>query len=118
MKVTPVSYTHLYSSAQSQALEDFVKEGSYVSAVGFVSHDAEGNRLRVRDRSEILTAEAPAAETFDVTFALTGGSAEGSAVAEKGQDYTVVLKALDGYELPNDVIVTVGGDIPVSYTHL
>lgn len=100
-----------YSSAQSQALEDFVKEGSYVSAVGFVSHDAEGNRLRVRDRSEILPAEAPAAETFDVTFALTGGSAEGSAVAEKGQDYTAVLKALEGYELPSDVIVTVGGEI-------
>lgn len=30
-----------------------------MSAVGFVSHDAEGNRLRVRDRSEILPAEAP-----------------------------------------------------------
>ena len=46
-------------SGDTQALEDFVKEGAYVSAVGFVSHDAEGNRLRVRDRSEILPAEAP-----------------------------------------------------------
>ena len=46
-------------SGDTKALEDFVKEGAYVSAVGFVSHDAEGNRLRVRDRSEILPAEAP-----------------------------------------------------------
>lgn len=46
-------------SGDTKALEDFVKEGAYVSAVGFVSHDAEGNRLRVRDRSEILSAEAP-----------------------------------------------------------
>ena len=46
-----------YSDEASQALEEFVKEGAYISAVGFVSHDAEGNRLRVRDRSEILPAE-------------------------------------------------------------
>jgi len=46
-----------YSDETSQALEDFVAEGAYISAVGFVSHDAEGNRLRVRDRSEILPAE-------------------------------------------------------------
>lgn len=46
-----------YSDEASQALEEFVEEGAYISAVGFVSHDAEGNRLRVRDRSEILPAE-------------------------------------------------------------
>ena len=46
-----------YSDETSRALEDFVAEGAYISAVGFVSHDAEGNRLRVRDRSEILPAE-------------------------------------------------------------
>ncbi len=45
-----------YSDSASQKLEDFVKEGAYISAVGFVSHDAEGNRLRVRDRSEIKAA--------------------------------------------------------------
>ena len=46
-----------YSDETSQALEGFVQDGAYISAVGFVSHDAEGNRLRVRDRSEILPAE-------------------------------------------------------------
>lgn len=46
-----------YSDETSQALEEFVQDGAYISAVGFVSHDAEGNRLRVRDRSEILPAE-------------------------------------------------------------
>lgn len=48
-----------YSDDSSQPLEAFVKEGAYISAIGFVSHDAEGNRLRVRDRSEILPASAP-----------------------------------------------------------
>lgn len=46
-----------YSDETSQALEEFVQDGAYISTVGFVSHDAEGNRLRVRDRSEILPAE-------------------------------------------------------------
>ncbi|MGN1112837.1 MAG: dockerin type I domain-containing protein, partial [Acutalibacteraceae bacterium] len=43
-----------YSDNNSQSLEEFVKTGNYISAVGFVSHDSEGNRLRVRDRSEIM----------------------------------------------------------------
>ena len=48
-----------YSDEASHRLwKNFVAEGAYISAVGFVSHDAEGNRLRVRDRSEILPAEA------------------------------------------------------------
>lgn len=46
-----------YSDETSQALEEFVQDGAYISTVGFVSHDAEGNRLRVRDRSEILPAK-------------------------------------------------------------
>ncbi len=54
-----------YSDDHSQALEEFVTEGAYISAVGFVSHDAEGNRLRVRDRSEILEAEEPSEEPTD-----------------------------------------------------
>ena len=53
-----------YSDETSQALEDFVADGACISAVGFVSHDAEGNRLRVRDRSEILPAE-PGEEPAD-----------------------------------------------------
>ena len=46
-----------YSSDESEKLESFVKEGQTISAVGFVSHDAEGNRLRVRDRSEIVRVD-------------------------------------------------------------
>ncbi len=54
-----------YSDESSQKLEDFVTEGAYISAVGFVSHDAEGNRLRVRDRSEIMIASADAGNPDD-----------------------------------------------------
>lgn len=51
-----------YSDSASRPLEEYVQEGAYISAVGFVSHDAEGNRLRVRDRSEIREEQAPAEE--------------------------------------------------------
>ena len=47
-----------YSDESDEKLEKFVKEGQSIRAVGFVSHDAEGNRLRVRDRSEIKKADA------------------------------------------------------------
>ena len=68
-----------YSDETSQALEDFVAEGAYISAVGFVSHDAEGNRLRVRDRSEILPAE-PGEEPAP------GGDQPGSGTDQPGDD--------------------------------
>lgn len=44
----------LYSDSTSKALEDFVKVGNKISAVGLVSYDPNGERLRVRDRSEIV----------------------------------------------------------------
>ena len=68
-----------YSDETSRALEDFVAEGAYISAVGFVSHDAEGNRLRVRDRSEILPAE-PGEEPAP------GGDQPGSGTDQPGDD--------------------------------
>lgn len=68
-----------YSDETSQALEDFVAEGAYISAVGFVSHDAEGNRLRVRDRSEILPAE-PGEEPAP------GGDQPGSGTDQPGDE--------------------------------
>lgn len=51
-----------YSDENSAELETFVKEGAYISGIGFVSHNAEGNRLRVRDRSEIIPATAPSGD--------------------------------------------------------
>nr|WP_274380784.1 CehA/McbA family metallohydrolase [Anaerosporobacter faecicola] len=44
----------LNSDATGPALESFVKAGNKVSAVGLVSYDPDGERLRVRDRSEIV----------------------------------------------------------------
>ncbi len=102
-----------YSDADSQPLEEFVKEGAYISAVGFVSHDAEGNRLRVRDRSEIKAEtkqpDKPEPELFDVTFTLAHGSAEGARTAREGEDYTAALKPDAGYRLPQTISVQVGG---------
>ena len=56
-----------YSDESSEQLEKFVKVGQSISAVGFVSHDAEGNRLRVRDRSEIKKIDAVIPETTPST---------------------------------------------------
>ena len=101
-----------YSDETSRALEDFVAEGAYISAVGFVSHDAEGNRLRVRDRSEILPAEPgeePAPENYEVTVSVANGSFEGAETAAEGQNYTGKIVAADGYQLPEQITVTVAG---------
>ena len=99
-----------YSDKSSQALEEFVKEGAYISAVGFVSHDAEGNRLRVRDRMEIKAAVKDAdSDIYTVTLTLTNGTADGALKAEKGKDYAATLKPADGYILPKAVTVMVNG---------
>ena len=98
-----------YSDDASPELEGFVKEGATISAVGFVSHDAEGNRLRVRDRSEIKAEEqSPVSESYDVIFALANGAADGALKAEGGKDYAATLKPADGYALPETVKVIVG----------
>ena len=101
-----------YSDETSQVLEEFVKEGAYISAVGFVSHDAEGNRLRVRDRSEILPAEEgeePAPATYAVTVSVQNGSFEGAETAAEGQAYTGRIAAAEGWKLPESITVNIGG---------
>ncbi|HJC75759.1 MAG TPA: CehA/McbA family metallohydrolase [Candidatus Mediterraneibacter faecavium] len=101
-----------YSDETSQALEEFVQDGAYISAVGFVSHDAEGNRLRVRDRSEILPAEEgeqPVPENYEVTVSIQNGSFEGPESATTGQDYTGKIVAADGYQLPDQITVKAAG---------
>ena len=101
-----------YSDETSQALEEFVQDGAYISAVGFVSHDAEGNRLRVRDRSEILPAEEgeqPVPENYEVTVSIQNGSFEGPESATAGQDYTGKIVAADGYQLPDQITVKAAG---------
>ena len=102
-----------YSDETSRALEEFVKDGAYISAVGFVSHDAEGNRLRVRDRSEILPAEdgqQPVPDSFEVTVSIQNGKFEGPKTAVYGQDYTGRIVAANGYTLPDRITVKVAGN--------
>lgn len=43
-----------YSDENSTKLETFAKVGAEISAVGLISNDVDGIRLRVRDRSEIV----------------------------------------------------------------
>ena len=102
-----------YSDDTSQALEEFVEEGAYISAVGFVSHDAEGNRLRVRDRSEILPAEEgqePVPVIYVVNVSIQNGSFEGAKTAVEGQAYTGKIVAAEGYKLPAEITVKVSGE--------
>ena len=102
-----------YSDDTSQALEEFVEEGAYISAVGFVSHDAEGNRLRVRDRSEILPAEEgqePVPVIYVVNVSIQNGSYEGAKTAVEGQAYTGKIVAAEGYKLPAEITVKVSGE--------
>lgn len=42
-----------YSDTNSPKLEDIAKVGNIISGIGLASTDPDGNRLRVRDRSEI-----------------------------------------------------------------
>ena len=46
------------SDKNSTALESFAKEGNEISAVGLISQDPDGIRLRVRDRSEVMLVKA------------------------------------------------------------
>ncbi|BCN32265.1 CehA/McbA family metallohydrolase [Anaeromicropila herbilytica] len=46
----------LYSDSNSKKLEDIAVVGNKINAVGLVSYDPDGVRLRVRDRSEIILA--------------------------------------------------------------
>lgn len=59
-----------YSDSTSEELESFVKVGNTISAVGLVSYDPDGERLRVRDRSEILLVKSGSGSD--------GGSSSGS----------------------------------------
>lgn len=54
-----------YSDENSKALEGIVKVGNVISAVGLVSYDTEGERIRVRDRSEILLVKEGGTGTDD-----------------------------------------------------
>ena len=110
MKAAKAAGYLLTARVATPELEGFVKEGATISAVGFVSHDAEGNRLRVRDRSEIKVEEqSPVSESYDVIFALANGTADGALKAEGGKDYAATLKPADGDALPVSLKVTGGG---------
>lgn len=49
-----------YSNPNSPKLEDFIKVGIKITGVGLLSTDPNGQRIRVRDRSEIISIETPA----------------------------------------------------------
>ncbi|HEX3020935.1 MAG TPA: Ig-like domain-containing protein, partial [Lachnospiraceae bacterium] len=68
-----------YSDSTSQNLEDIAIEGNTISAVGLVSYDPEGVRLRVRDRSEIVLVSKGTSDSND-----TSGSKDSTTPTDSG----------------------------------
>lgn len=56
-----------YSNSASAALEDIAVVGNTISAVGLVSYDPDEERLRVRDRSEIVLINKVISDDNDQT---------------------------------------------------
>ena len=75
-----------YSDDTSQALEEFVEEGAYISAVGFVP------------------------VIYVVNVSIQNGSFEGAKTAVEGQAYTGKIVAAEGYKLPAEITVKVSGE--------
>lgn len=82
-----------YSNPSSAKLETFVKEGAVISAVGLVSYDPEGTRIRVRDRSEVMI---PGTSDNTGSSGNTGGS---SGTASNGmihsKNESAIISAID-----------------------
>lgn len=54
-----------YSDSTSKTLESIAIVGNEISAIGLVSYDPEGERIRVRDRSEIVLVKVAEPENPD-----------------------------------------------------
>jgi Predicted metal-dependent phosphoesterases (PHP family) len=88
-----------YSDENSPKLDDIAKVGNIISGIGLASTDTNGNRLRVRDRSEFIlikTAEQVANEA--ATLPKTGSPIDFSTVAGFGGILIVFGSAMFIYE--------------------
>ena len=67
---------YINASDAATNLEELIVEGAEVSAIGLISYDPDGARIRVRDRSEIVKEEKPSED--ESQGGNTGGSTGGS----------------------------------------
>lgn len=93
-----------YSDATSKVLETFVKKGNTISAVGLVSYDPDGERIRVRDRSEILLVEDGTSSTSSSTSKDNGTVTV--VVDEKSNTKTITTVVTKVDENNNTVVTT------------
>jgi hypothetical protein len=99
----------LYSDATSKELESFVKVGNTVSAVGLVSYDPDGERLRVRDRSEILLVKNATGSNDDSSSGSTNTNEDaGSTSVTIDKDTNTKITTIVSTELDanNKLVVT------------
>mgnify|MGYP004549341853 CR=1 FL=1 len=54
---------YINASDSATNLEELIVEGKEVSAIGLISYDPDGPRMRVRDRSEIVKVDKPSQDT-------------------------------------------------------
>ncbi|WP_310603273.1 CehA/McbA family metallohydrolase [Anaerosporobacter sp.] len=85
----------LHSDSSSKTLESFVKVGNTISAVGLVSYDPDGERLRVRDRSEIVLVKEKSS---------TGSTADASGTSTNNDSITTVTDAEENTKTITKVI--------------
>ncbi|SHO45193.1 CehA/McbA family metallohydrolase [Anaerocolumna xylanovorans] len=76
-----------YSNTSSESLEKLAVVGNKISAVGLVSYDTEGERLRVRDRSEIQSVKD---QTTGGTNTGTGQNSNNNTEIDKDKNAKVV----------------------------
>jgi hypothetical protein len=96
-----------YSDAKSQKLEDIAIEGNTISAVGLVSYDPDGVRLRVRDRSEIALVSngASGSNATEATQVNDGVTTVTTDVKANTQTKATVIKSTDAQG--NETVKTV-----------
>ena len=88
------------------------KNGSNAS----VTVDDDGSTVTVTFNPSTKAISAKVVKEYSVTFNGTNVNSDGAATVEKGKDYTATLAPAEGYELPESVDVTVGGEaVEASY---
>lgn len=80
---------YINASDPATNLEELITEGRNVSAVGLVSYDTDGVRLRVRDRSEILKVDETSDSDInsgDSSNSNNGNNGTGNATVEDNKE--------------------------------
>lgn len=91
---------YIKASNPSTNLEELLIEGQTVSAVGLVSYDPDGARIRVRDRSEIVKIEEAYEEQTAQPQNASGDKEDGSKVSQ-GNNNKVIKDDVNNKNVDN-----------------